>query len=257
MTKTLHILFCDDDAQFASESVAELLKRLSQNPDFMPGSYAIQPISNLHQLRQMVSDAEAAKRWDIICCDLGWGDLILEGIQILHDIQMKHPKIHTLLYTAQDANDLVDQALEWKLHFIDHVMRVDKASFYKDVAAIIGGFLNEQGEQAHFQRQKKSSKLVDAVNRYPDLSPHDLIPLLKSAYITFIQETYGGFPQMAIARGLDLNHVYRVNRRFKNSPYVVFKWETVQEIVGTKEINERIAQIKSLLCTVKTLQKSK
>lgn len=248
----LKILFCDDDAQFATASVVELLKRLSQTCE--PGTYSIQPLSNLNQLRKIAKDS--AKQWDIVFCDLGWGDLLLEGIQVLHDIQMANPDSHTVLYTAQDANDLVDQALEWKLHFIDQVFRVDTTHFYKNLAGVIEGFLSNQDAQLAAQQRKKTTELMDAVERFPNLGPHDLIPLSKSAYITFINEQYGGFPKMAIERGLDLNHIYRVNRRFKNSPYVVFKWETVQEIVGTKDVNERIAQIKPLLCPARLLRKS-
>lgn len=58
---------------------------------------------------------------------------------------------------------------------------------------------------------------------------------------------------MAKARGLDLNNVYRINRRFKNSPFVVLKYDTIQEVTGIQEPDKRTECIKKMLCPLAAL----
>lgn len=309
MPDPFHILVCDDDAHFATNAVAEIQRRLVSCD--LAELVVVQPLSNVVQLQRIAADPASARQWQVIFCDLGWGNLTLEGIQLLHDMQFSNPNIFTVLYTAQKMEGLVGQTLEWKLHFIDRVLPVDPTHFYVEVVAIITERLQEHrapdgaiaftgldrlppaqresfvaaaraafvplqhaladqcaaeivltAESAQVRlktdpslhRQKKYAELIAAVEQFPRVAPHDLVPLAKSAYIAFIRARYGGFPQMAAARGLDLNHLYRVNRRFQNAPFVVFKWETIQEIIGSYDAAESLAQVRPLLCPLRVLR---
>lgn len=322
MTRPLRILVADDDPQFANSLAQTLTKRLASAEDAESTPCDITVIANLARLREIAGQPNRPAQWDVIICDLGWGDLTLEGIQILHDIQMNHPRIGTILYTAQDPTTIAGQALEWKLHFIDQVVRVDQANFIGKLTrtiaahrrradhdgeeqivfhgahllppplrgrmmercmpilrqlqrALTDGLANsaatdlaaeirctaddiqlafKPGDRTH-QRQRHQV-LLEALHRFPRTAPHDLLPLAKVAFIEFIKERYGGFPQMAKERGLDLNNIYRVNRRFRNAPFLVFKYETIQEIVGIYDETERTTQIRALLCPAPTIKRA-
>lgn len=320
MTQAFHILFGDDDRQFLTSTVTHLQRQLTTRiPDI---DWHITPVSSLAALRKIVTTPQEAQHWQMFFCDLGWGDLNLEGIQILHDMQMNHPHVVTVLYTAQDANQAVDQALEWQFQFIDHVLRVDDSSTFRDEVlrviqehlmvddlqfagevgftathlvpkpqqpAIIDRIAREMRRlqrnlyaalagtteslafelqvapnqlQVRFrpdpgaEQNQRIAELIDNTSAFPRVAPHDLLPLMKARYIQFIKDTYGGFPAMAKARGVDLNNIYRVNRRFKNAPFVVFKFETIQEIIGIYETEPRIATIQSLLCPASLLRRA-
>lgn len=323
MTKSfLNILFCDDDSQFARTQVADLNHQLTIKHGILPTTCILQPMTNLAALRKLAKDPAQALQWDACFCDLGWGDFSMEGIQILHDIQMNNPHIYTVLFTAQDENEFIGQALEWKFHFIDKVLKVgDKQFFNKTAQTILDLFyakdegslgkdiqlsgarmlpattrdlfltkaaqelkqlqtfftgllkvdknqklaldisISSEGMQMKLKQDPSSKRpiiyqeLLDKLERFPEIEANDLLALSKAAYIEFVQKKYGGFPQMALERGLDLNNIYRVNRRFKNAPFIVFKYETIQEIVASYNTGESSEEIRKLLCPPALLRK--
>ena len=316
----LHILLCDDNVAFVKRLAADVRRKLAEEMEMNQTMCCIESISRLSALKKLSQNPDEALRWDAIFCDLGWGDLTLEGIQVLHDFQLSHPNIFTVLYTAQDENESVEQALEWKLHFVDRVLRVGEADFLeKRVHTIVEQWDRKESARAvpitgtrllpaemrkmfseqtlpelkrlrhkisllfqksrhkgltaaidlsskemklqlkadpDLQKQQRLMELIQNVQRFPKVETHDLIPLSKPAYIEFVQKKYGGFPQMAAERGLDLNNIYRVNRRFKNTPFVVFKYETIQEIIGIYDPEEKEKQITQLLCPLPILRKT-
>ncbi|MDO8493836.1 MAG: hypothetical protein Q7S68_00665, partial [Deltaproteobacteria bacterium] len=166
MTKPLlNILFCDDDNQFASSQVADLNERLAKE-GITKETCVIQSLSNLNTLRKMATTPKEALQWDAIFCDLGWGDLTLEGIQILHDIQMTNPHIYTLLFTAQDENEFIGQALEWKFHFIDKVLKVgDKQFFNKMVKTILDLFYEKDEGSIESDIHLSGSRILSPTTR--------------------------------------------------------------------------------------------
>src|SRR3989338_7997914 len=320
MKKTLKILLCDDDVQFAQNQTANLLRKLKTRHSLSEGTCWIHPLSNLSEIRKIASNPEEAGEWDAIFCDLGWGDLTLEGIQLLHDIKINHPSIFTLLYTAQYEDEIIGQTLEWKLSFVDRILKVGERGFFEKLMTAVMELLQEEKipadsvkligarllpdamSSSHLkklmtelrylkgrlqkmlrvtpqetfaaeidvssreirlklkqdpasQQQQKLQQLLDSLERFPRLSPHDLLPLSKTAYIEFIKKVYGGFPQMAEVAGLDLNNIYRVNRRFKSSPFVVFKYDTIQIILGVLDPANRENQLRELLSPAAVIQK--
>lgn len=102
-------------------------------------------------------------------------------------------------------------------------------------------------QEARSRQNRRYEELLAKVQKFPNLDPHDLIPLDKEAYETFVKDKYGSFPKMASKTGLDLNNLYRVSRRAKNDPFVVFQYETVLEIVGSYNPQEREGIIQKLL----------
>lgn len=396
MNPLLHIVLCDDDSQFAQNQIKELDRKIKTR--FMYTDEAV-TISSLSQVDQ-IKEKSKQENWDVIFCDLGWGDLTLEGIQILNTVKIEKPQVYTVLYTAQDENDAISQALQWQLDFIDQVIRIEDKDYFSKMLSAVHAVFNQKrdallklvddekvvgileqfvdsssdvdsaqlmklsdseiyngykvkdlfpechflahhgkevnqktydevveyideiierltvGEQqipVHFkglrlldsesrsqfvqkmlpvlqdlqsqlpplltvdgeekfaadisvshrdiclkmkknpvaQDMKKYNELIMNLKRYPRVEAHDLLPLNKTKFIEFIKETYGGFPQMADARGLDLNNIYRVNRRFKHLPVIVFKNETIQEIVGERDVDRQRTIVTGLLSSAR------
>ena len=259
-TEWFHLLICDDDASFARGQAADLRKKLATVLGEGAGLCRIETLSKLAILRRLSQNPREASQWDMVCCDLGWGDLTLEGIQVLHDFQLSHPSVFTVLYTAQSENESVGQALEWKLHFVDRVLRVSDRNFFEQLLSLVLEHLQQKRstpatlgrEKSKLKpdqlRQQRMTELMTNLQRFPRLEAHDLLALAKPAYIRFVQEKFGGFPQLAKTTGLDLNNIYRVNRRFKNSPFVVFKYDTIQILFGLFDVQEREKEIARLLC---------
>ncbi|MBF0103762.1 MAG: hypothetical protein HQM16_00415 [Deltaproteobacteria bacterium] len=385
----LNILLLDDDNNFAATQAENIRHRLHASYGLDKEVFFIESSTRLDTITETIS----SRNWDVVLCDLGWGDLNLEGIQILNDIKMSYPSVYAFLYTAQDPSDeTVSQALQWKLNFIDDIIPIDEQdytmrmvaniidvferkrslllskkdpedtiklledflkaesvhknkmceknfaegylfkhvfpechylaltepAFADDVAGVWRGkvlniidqldhqthehdvsirgtrllpknqrvavikdlsrelhdiqkriqpLLNEQAESLAAeicvsqyelsikikenpidQRLKKYNDLILNKKRFPRVEGHDLLALDKTSFIEFIKSTYGGFPQMAERRGLDLNNIYRVNRKFKNLPFIVFKYETIAEIIGIHNpdaLNEKIARLLS------------
>lgn len=401
MKPFINILVLDDDNQFAQTQTENLQRKLKTRFGFEESTYFVDKITQLNQIPKKFSGTT----WDIVFCDLGWGDLNLEGIQILNDMKMSKPSVYAVLYTAQDPDDeTISQALQWQLNFVDHIIKVDGQTYFEDMlqtvmevfenkrqqiltkidpqdltvklekfvdlaaknqakelSALIETpikdgyqlkhlfpecfFLHthadnltpEQKDQALIrivdimdgldsmpqehnisiqglrllpqesrsmfsdqvmqelknvqkiiqpllaikknqelaadiqfsshdvrfklksnpidQKKKKYSELIVNLKRYPRIENHDLLALDKERFIEFIKDKYGGFPQMAEARGLDLNNIYRVNRKFKNLPFIVFKHETIMEIIGIYEPNELKNSLTSLLASKKLIHK--
>jgi len=399
MAEILNVLFCDDDNQFAQTQSANLSHKLLARFGIEEKACRIHPVTHLNQIRKIATTAEESEKWDVIFCDLGWGSLTLEGIQILNDIQLNNPRILTVLYTAQDENETITQALEWKLNFVDQIIRIDGTDYFKEMlgslerkfsdkrrcllaqsekegvcrklekflnylddydvasfeellkvndskfmndmlfkyvfpecnlitllnksirteqlryirnslnqlvneydqfslnqivsikgmrtlpkeardefSAKVSSLLDEmrqkllpllkgQGDEQLAadinmtsrsvelilkanpvsQKMKRYEELIKSLGQFPKIEDHDLLPLSKFAYIEFVKEKYSGFPQMAEARGLDLNNIYRVNRKFKNSSFIVFKFDTIKEIIGIYEKDSQEETIKKLL----------
>ena len=255
-----YVLICDDDASFARGQASDLKKRLAAWLGEESHLCRIETLSQLAVLRRLSKNPREAIQWDMVCCDLGWGDLTLEGIQVLHDFQLSHPSVFTVLYTAQSENESVGQALEWKLHFVDRVLRVSDRNFFEQLLSLVLEHLQQKRstpatlgrEKSKLKpdqlRQQRMTELMTNLQRFPRLEAHDLLALAKPAYIRFVQEKFGGFPQLAKTTGLDLNNIYRVNRRFKNSPFVVFKYDTIQILFGLFDVQEREKEIARLLC---------
>ncbi|MBI2341090.1 MAG: hypothetical protein HYU99_12105, partial [Deltaproteobacteria bacterium] len=152
-----------------------------------------------------------------------------------------HPKIHTVLFTAQDEDAIISQALKWQLDFIDTVIKIDGNDYFNEMLDVIRNQFQRKAAEAdsalfpinHVKfKGQYLNQLIKSVEQFPRLEPSALLPLNKASYIEFIKKKYGSFPQMAEERGLDLNNIYRVNRRFKGAPFVVFQYDTIQEIVG-------------------------
>lgn len=97
------------------------------------------------------------------------------------------------------------------------------------------------------KRQKRIEELVFNLKAFPRIEDHDLLPLSKKAYEAFVKEKYGSFPQMAAERGLDLNHLYRVHRKFKEEEYIVYKYDTIREMIGAYNPEECLSTIGKLL----------
>lgn len=321
MEPVLKILFCDDDNSFAQTQVKNLQRKLKIRHGIDSKQCFIKSFTQLKKLREMSRSEKESSQWDLIFCDLGWGDLTLEGIQILNDMQMSHPRIFSVLYTAQDEDEIIKQAMEWQLHFVDVIIRIDGPDYFEKMLHLIyekwkqkqnreslvadvqseknisffgervlsqkfnEGNLNALKDdlltlqeklsknffakepvaleclisESHIElkwredplalKQKRYDDLIAILQRFPQIEGHELVALDKPAYIQFIKKKYGGFPQMASARGLDLNNIYRVNRRFKNAPFIVFKFETIQEILGVYDQNESQKLIQNLLAT--------
>lgn len=313
----LNILFCDDDDQFAKTQAESLQRKLELRYEITKESCRIEPLSNLERLLK-ISTGPDAIAWDCIFCDLGWGNLTLEGIQILNNFQLSHPRIFTVLYTAQNEDEIIGQALRWKLDFIDRIIKIDGAGYFEEMLQIIqervdqmdavhassnvtlrGLRLLPRERRATFSQsagdrlQELQSKLLELLadggkdlaaeiaiakgavtitlkpdpqtqkttllrelsenrRRFPNLEPHALLGLDKALYIEFVVKTYGGFPQMAEKRGLDLNHIYRVNRKFKQDSFIIFRLDTIQEIVGLRDPAASHSVIQKLL--VKSFQ---
>lgn len=393
MKALLNVLFCDDDNHFALTQAESLQRKLEVRHAITPQACFIQTLSNRDRLLQISSSKEALN-WDGIFCDLGWSNRTLEGIQILNNIQMANPHIFTVLYTAQNEDEIIGQTLQWKLDFIDRVIKIGGPDYFEEMLQILHQqferkrrtimarigkdallHLFEELRQIVFHASKEEAilklkpmsleksigqyplpvifpehfgvsfsqgslaslqkwvdKMIDQIDtiqsgpnvllrglrllprdtrdsfsklvsgplgelqskmlalletsgqklaadisiarneielklrpnpqsqqslwleeliknrqRFPNLSPHDLLALKKAAYIEYVLKTYGGFPQMAEERGLDLNHIYRVNRKFKQSPFVVFRYDTVQEMVGLYEEKKRNDVILTIL----------
>lgn len=401
----LNVLFCDDDSQFAANQVESLLRKLKTRYGIEPSHVSITVLTNLKTVKDFAVNTEKLKEFDVIFCDLGWSDLTLEGIQILHDIQMAHPSIYAVLYTAQDEDSIIGQALQWKLDFVDQIIKVDGENYFEKMLQTIRkrfhkkrmdvawtnntnkikeiltkffniceqqnsafeqmkklcdekitdsfcfkdifpectqlAFLGEKFSSDQFQTKKKfiekildelttsqiendieifgmrhfteekdrteflirvRSKiekikeellnlvqidstgktaldllisqagikinvkpdaknqnlqrylsLIEKIKRFPRIEPPDLLALDKALYINFVKGKYGGFPQMAKERNLDLNNIYRVNRRFKRSPFVVFQYDTVKEIIGSYDPKQSESCIKNLLASEKLI----
>ncbi|OVE81738.1 hypothetical protein BVY03_02820 [bacterium K02(2017)] len=392
----LNILFLDDDNAFAKTQSENLERRLKNRYGLDKSIFNLETITTL----ESIEDKFKSAKWDIVICDLGWGDLNLEGIQILNNMKMEQPQAFAVLYTAQDPNDdTVSQALQWKLNFIDDIILVEGQDYFEKmmtdimevfdkkrlglvsaldsnklisklescltkkaeglnsicnedlkngydfkhvfpevnylniylnqleakqlegvrsrIAALIDLLdqvdnehnvkikgtrilpadlreqftknLSEQMIQVQKQLQphlvcndeslaaeilvsnyeltiklkrnpldqklKKYNELIQNKGRYPRLEGHELLALEKIAFIEFIKKTYGGFPQMAESRGLDLNNIYRVNRKFKNMPFIVFKLETITEIIGVYEQEALQDEVKGLLAIESLIQK--
>ncbi len=116
-------------------------------------------------------------------------------------------------------------------------------------------FVYQQNKTIEKNRQKqKLKKWLENIHQFPKIDNHVLLPLSKSAYTEFVKETYGGFPQMARAKGFDLNHIYRVNRKFKHAQFIVFKYDTIKEMVGSYSTDESNEQIRKLLVNSEILQ---
>lgn len=305
------VLICDDDHGFAKnlKSVFERKAKLLSQENAV--EIFFDAVTLYDELVELVRDSEKAQEYQIIFCDLGWGNQNLAGVQILNDFQMSHPYGKTILYTAQDADEIISQTLEWKLHFIDKVIAIQGNNYLDDLFAVVedlfskdwkfkpgvlfkgkrmiceegfeefsnqyfphiqtlqktlGEFLEKCEEplalnvlfdQKEIQVQFKASKssqatkkyeaLLQNYKRFPRLEQHDLLALSKAKYVEFIKNTYGGFPEMAKARFLDLNNIYRVNRKFKNQDFIVFQFETVLEIMGSSNQDESYTNIKNLL----------
>ena len=136
MAEILNVLFCDDDNQFAQTQSANLSHKLLARFGIEEKACRIHPVTHLNQIRKIATTAEESEKWDVIFCDLGWGSLTLEGIQILNDIQLNNPRILTVLYTAQDENETITQALEWKLNFVDQIIRIDGTDYFKEMLGV-------------------------------------------------------------------------------------------------------------------------
>lgn len=102
-------------------------------------------------------------------------------------------------------------------------------------------------ESAKLKTNKRIAELIEKQRDFPKINEHDLLALNKELYIRWVKEKYGGFPQLAKERRLDLNNIYRVNRRFKNKPFVVFKFETIREILGCYDTMELESTLRQLL----------
>ncbi len=268
-TEKLTVLFCDDDSQFASQQIESLERKLKIRFSLDVDAVEIIAITNLKKLQTLKDNITELQKYDMIFCDLGWSDLTLAGVQLLHDIQMAHPKIYTILYTAQDESDVIKQALSWQFDFIDEIIQIDGSSYFEKMLSSI-----------HKRHQKKSSNNLPSENvkqdlqkdqehikkryltiwhniqKFPRVEPTDLLALDKSLYLNFIKSKYGGFPQMAKERALNLNNIYRVNRRFRRSALVVFQCNTIQEIIGTLNREENEATLKKLLASEKLIQET-
>lgn len=398
MRPILTILFCDDDNSFALNQIETLARKLWIRCGIDAATCSFSSISHLSLLKEMSTNPTQAGKWDVIFCDLGWGELNLEGIQILNDFKLNHPLAGTVLYTAQEKDEIIRQTLEWKLSFIDDVIQIkgldyldhmleillenfhkkrltilsllDKRETFAQLerflqkkskshellkelshiceTTVVDGYLFKQifpecqqlltlpddaaeqkrkqiealveeleseddldsckiqgsrylspelsqklkdmmrqklpllqqdlhpylisktseslslqilfsreeirvsvGKDPLTQRQERCQELLNNLKRFPRLEGHDLIPLNKASYIEFVKKRYGGFPQMAQARGLDLNNIYRANRRFKHAPFVVFKYETIQEILGLYDSHEREQRLGTLVASPK------
>ena len=319
MTTPIQILLCDDDSSFASQ-VAPRLEREVNNHKAISGNANVEITTcTLYGQISEISKASAkAQNYDIILCDLGWGDHNLAGIQILNDFQLSNPEIFAVLYTAQDEDDIIAQTLEWKLNFIDRIIKVDGSEYFfemlesivevvqtrlgkadkqtpikgkrlisetdletfensilPDIKSLHGKLMplidsamsknvdlqvtfsqNKLGLQFKAsradQQEQRYLKLTETLSKFPRLEAHDLVALSKKMYLEFVKKTYGSFPGLADERGLDLNNIYRVNRRFKNLPIIVFRFDTVQEMIGKKDSS--LEDVQNLLAS-KTLLK--
>lgn len=393
MKPLLNVLFCDDDNHFAVTQSKSLQHKLETRHGITPAACHIQTLSSLDRLLQ-ISGSKESLEWDCIFCDLGWSNLTLEGIQILNNIQLSHPQIFTVLYTAQNEDEIISQALRWKLDFIDRILKIEDSGYFDAMLQILKErFENKRSKilaqtpkaplmalleelkkivtvssqeqvlrqlknwlQAHTledypfpvlfpkhfthiasgnslemlkgwvetmmdevdaiqsapnvtlrglrllpkesrtafsqtvgkrlqelqlelislvennhkdlsadiciakgtiemklrldpQTQQSSlfQELTENLRQFPNIAPHALLGLEKASYIEYVLKTYGGFPAMAEERSLDLNHIYRVNRKFKQVPFIVFRFDTIQEIIGIYEAEARNAILQTLL----------
>jgi CheY-like chemotaxis protein len=240
----IRILFCDDDATFAQTLTESLSHKLALRHSLGADLVEFVTKTNLHELEGLIRDAASLKKIDLVFCDLGWAGLTLKGVQILHDMQLTHPLLYTVLYTAQDENTAVSQALNWQLDFIDAVVRIDGAGHFEAMLKIIYDQIRKRPTP---YTDEKFRELVENHRLFPRVGDGALLALNKVRYFTFIKEKYSGFPQMARERGLDLNNIYRANRRFKQSEFVVFQNATVREIVGIADERESAAIIQKLI----------
>lgn len=317
-SKTYKILICDDDMSFAQklkETFSRKTKLLyaEQNTFF-----EFHIVTVFDELVKLANSPEDAQNFDVIFCDLGWGDQNLAGIQILNDFQLSHPYGKTVLFTAQDEDDIISQTLEWKLHFIDQVVSIHGENYLQTLFEVIENlfeqtFAEQPGvhfkgkrlisneshakfcetellkiqnlqnslnaffsqceeplaltvnfDHNHVQIQFKASseskankrylELINNFERFSRLELHEVLGLSKPKYFEFIKKTYGGFPEMAKARFLDLNNIYRVNRRFKNSEIIVFQFETILEIIGAKNAEDAHKTLRPLLADTNQLK---
>lgn len=261
---TLNILFCDDNTQFAFNQVETLSRKLKTKYGISPPSLFIETITHLKGIHDLIDNPASLQKYDLIFCDLGWSDLTLNGIQLLHDIQMAHPKIYTVLYTAQDEDAIISQALKWQLDFIDVVIKIDGNDYFNEMLDVIRSRFQRKVDEmtsgvSDGKRVKLGdhylNRLIETRQQFPRLDKSDLVALEKSSYIEFVKKKYGGFPQMASQRGLDLNNIYRVNRRFKGASFVVFQYDTIQEIVGIYDKEESDRIIATLLAAEESIGK--
>ena len=232
------------------------------------GSVSIETITHLKAIHDLIADPPALARYDLIFCDLGWSDLTLNGIQLLHDVQMANPRIYTVLYTAQDEDAIISQALKWQLDFIDTIIKIDGNDYFNEMLDVIRNQFRQKmieiagaGDEVSSATTVKLgdrylSRLFETSEQFPRLEKSDLLALKKSSYIEFIKSKYGGFPQMAKERGLDLNNIYRVNRRFKGAPFVVFQYDTIQEIVGIYDKAESDRTIAKMLVAKEVISRA-
>ncbi len=385
----LNVIFCDDNNQFVSDQVESILHKMQVRYGMGASCLHIIPITNINEIQNLISNPQKLATFDMVFCDLGWSELTLKGVQILHDIKMAHPGIYAVLYTAQDEDAIISQALGWQFDFVDCMIKIEGKDYFEEMIAalheqfvkkivslipadtvgavcellvedetrlaehcrslrigenlfrdlfpqcaqlveyknklsaskakdiyrsiqdlidrlvesqsrssdiIITGqnhlestkghreklhahlatlkkemtflfelndaadiaadiSLSKAGMQIKFKPDPKAHlvkrylDLLEKIENFPKIEDADLLALNKFVYIEFIKKKYGGFPQMAEARSLDLNNIYRVNRRFKQSPFVVFQCFTVREIVGVYDRAESDQIIKNLLAT--------
>lgn len=395
------VLFCDDNTQFAYDQVEALSRKLKVLCGMDAECIRITPMTSLATIQDMLKEGGDISRYNLVFCDLGWSHLTLKGVQLLHDIQMRDPRIHTVLFTAQSEDAVIQQALQWQFDFIDQIIRVDGHSYFEEMVQVIlreyrkkvmrfvtscgasqeacrrlemflrakcgdgphwdeissqcrdvnpGGYafldlfpecrqmLLHRGKLSAEKFRKKKEyleelidrlsseenpsamtllgshllpadqrksfreralvklesvkkemnslfemdlppdialdvtfsrsfvqvklksdpaaqtikrhlELVEKIERFPQIEWSDLVALNKASYFAFIKNKYGGFPQMAKETGLDLNNIYRVNRRFKGSPIVVFQFSTIKEIVGIYDEMMSVKTIQELLAT--------
>ncbi len=252
---TLNILFCDDDAAFAARLSQALARKLALRFNLGSEEITYSILSSLDDVCRLTADTKQLKMYDMVFCDLGWAGLTLAGVQLLHDMQLAHPEIHTVLYTAQDENTAVSQALSWQLDFIDHVVKIDGTAHFEKMLDLIHSCFQNNSHDPKIKSglpysDKKLDELIRNQHQFPRVSDSTLLALDKIRFFSFIKKNYGGFPQMAEARRLDLNNIYRANRRFKHSYCVVFQYATIKEIVGVVDENESVKLIAKLLAQI-------
>lgn len=137
---------------------------------------------------------------------------------------------------------------------IQPLLTTKNKNFSADITISKQGLILKLKSNPVDQKVKVYTDLVVNLSQFPRTENHDLLALDKTKFIEFIKTKYGGFPQMAEERGLDLNNIYRVNRKFKNMPFIVFKYETIMEIIGTYDKSEVQHQTGELLAQERTIQ---
>jgi CheY-like chemotaxis protein len=80
----IRILVCDDNARFASTIVDSLSRKLKIRHGLPENTVQI---SSCTQSGQILTEL-TTKKINLIFCDLGRGDMTLEGVQILKDAKL-------------------------------------------------------------------------------------------------------------------------------------------------------------------------